>query len=890
MKTKYIFGIALAAGLTFTACNDDDIYINTNPVMDPSSIVTGSANPTLNSVELYGTVNGLDDRSATSYRTGFYYITSSEPIASEYLTEDKLKLSITGSLSDNQMSATIGNLEPSTFIYYQAYVTLSSALTFKGEIKSTFTTDAKIATPEIKGSVGAFDVNLDCSFDNAPEGAVVGIVISPSEDQEILRENGRMVSAGQEVRSTRGSESIEVSGLIPSTTYYYTGFMDLGSTIVFGDISSFKTPSYDFDVENDLVDLGLPSGLKWAKYNVGATKETELGGLYGYGDVTGAMSSVNPEDYAVGDVYKTVQDIATVAYNNKAVLPSAADWEELFRNSNVQWTTVEGVAGYKVTGPNGNYIFLPAAGSRTINNVTEAGEKGYYLTGWSTTSPYYLAYQFTNSQNARTTLPVYQAVSARAVSTSRNVKLNVENLYQTWYLENNQDGLLHVWEGPFTQYGVTDDWGTVTNGENNPYQSIYWPVGLTNEWLGYTAGFDHGYMTLNEDGTVEIGRNKKVADSDEIYTEVETGTFTIDEENKTITIDIPVLCADTWISGTSGTLKILSLDGDGLQIALPADDTYAYAANYYSGSKKFADEKIPVTLLCVGGDWGGTWGDVIEAISPDELDGKHTSSYSGAVNGAMVFTLDFGQLKAKYPEAMVAVLDIKCDGKSIPFDATKFFYGDIENNGNFRVELFNIWGKGAVDGKVDSPFSNVGFTDTDWNFSFTDNIEFTYYIATNPSFGIGMVNINSGWGGSWYTWGGQVDVKIEDGKYVAAPITFDAVYNDDTNGGFANGSMLAYIDIADLYAFFPGTKATLNSIKLDGNELTGWDPSKIYTMSADGGGVNYRIEFWNCWGPSSADGGCAFGEKDGDIMPALGFNDSFAVNISLEPNGAEVNF
>lgn len=888
MKTKYIFGIALAAGLTFTACNDDDLTINTTPVMDASSVVTGSANPTLTSAALFATINGLADRNPTSYRAGFYYTTSKDEI--ENIEENRLNMTVTGSMSDNQLTATLEDLEPSTFVYYQAYITLSSALTFRGEIKSTYTTDALVKTPAENSSLQPFGVSFACDFDNAPEDALVGVVVSASDDQEVLRESGRKVAPSQAVRATRGTQSVEVTGLVPGTKYYYASFMDLGPTCVYGDISSFTTPAYDFDVDNDLVDLGLPSGLKWAKYNVGAAVETELGGLYGFGDVTGATTSFAPADYASADTYKTLNDVAAVAYQNKATLPSAADWEELFANCNVKWTTREGVAGYEVTGSNGNSIFLPAAGSRTINAVSEVGTNGYYLTGSASSANYYLAYQFTDSQNGRTTLPVYQAVAARAVSNSRNVKFNPEYLYQTWYLENNQDGMLHIWEGPFTQYGVTDNWGTVTNGENNPYQNIYWPVGLSNEWLGYTAGFDHGYMTLNEDGTVEVGRNK-VTDAGEVYTDVQKGTFTIDADNKTITIDIPVLCADTWIPGTSGTLKILSLDGDALQIALPADDTYAYAANYYSAAKKDADEQIKVSLLCVGGDWGGTWGDVIDAISPDKLNGKHTATYNGAVNGAMVFTLDFEKLKEKYPDAMVALIDIKCDGQSIPFDATKFFYGDIEDNGNFRIELFNIWGKGSNDGAVDSPFSAVGPTEADWNFSFTESIEFTYVINTDASFGIGMVNVNPNWGGSWYTYGGNVDVQIVDFKYVASPMTFDAVYNweDDGSDGFRNGSMLAYIDIANLYAFFPGTKTTLNSIKLDGAELTGWDPSKIYNLSADGAGVNHRTEFWNCWGPSASEG-CAFGEKDGDVMPALGFNNSFAVNVTVDPKPAEVNF
>lgn len=887
MNIKYILGLSLATSLFLTACNDDDINIYNDPLVDASSVVTGSSDVTSTTATLYGTVSGLQDRAAASYGVGFYYTTSDHALSN--VSAGDLSQSVTGSLDGTALTATLTDLMPGTVIYYQTYVTLSATLTFRGEIKSLVTTDATVKAAAAS-STNAFGTTIDCSFDQAPEGSVVGVTLSTSNDMEAVRD-GLHIAAGEV--ATRGNQAVVVKGLVPSTTYYYAPYVNVGPGEVFGEVQSFTTPSYDFDVENDLVDLGL--SVKWAKYNVGATSETEFGGLYGFGDVTGVMSSINPEDYGNdgADTYKSLKDVAAVAYKNKATLPSAADWEELFSRCSLEWTTTDGVAGFKVTGPNGNSIFLPAAGSRTMNEISDSGAKGYYLTGSAGSSnQYYTAFEFSNDKAyGRSVLPVYQAVAARAISNSRNVPFVEEYLYNTWYLENNQDGQLHIWEGPFTQYGVTDTWGTVTNGENNPYQSIYWPVGLTNEWLGYKAGFDHGYMTLNEDGTVEVGRNK-VAESGEVYTEVQTGKFTVDKENKTITIDIPVLCADTWIGGTNGTLNILSLDEEGMQIALVADDTYAYAANYYSDTKRFNDEKIPVTLLCVGGDWNGTWGDVIDAIAPADLDGYHTASYTGAVNGAMVFTIDFGTLKEKNPNAMVVLTDIKCDGQSIPFDGTKLFYGDIENNGNFRIELFNIWGKGSVDGLVDSPFSTAGYVDNDPAFSFAENVEFTYYIATNPMFTISMVNINAGWGGSWGTYGGDVEVKLVDGKYEASPITFDAVYNyedDGWSGGFAGGSMLAYIDIANLYAFFPATETTLNSVKLDGKELTGWDPSKIYTMSADGGGVNYRIEMWNCWGPS-ANNGCAFGTPEGDIMPALGFNNSFAVNASITPKMAAVNF
>ena len=73
----------------------------------------------------------------------------------------------------------------------------------------------------------------------------------------------------------------------------------------------------------------------------------------------------------------------------------------------------------------------------------------------------------------------------------------------------------------------------------------------------------------------------------------ENGTYTIDENDKTIDIDVDVICANTWIGTKSGKLKILALDNDGLRIALPNGDGYAYSLNYYSERKREFDDATP---------------------------------------------------------------------------------------------------------------------------------------------------------------------------------------------------------------------------------------------------------------------------------------------------------
>ena len=142
---------------------------------------------------------------------------------------------------------------------------------------------------------------LGGTLTDATADATCGVVISTSSDVEAVR-------AGLIVKSEelKDSYSFVHEGLVPETQYYYAAYLNLGSGIVYGEVKSFTTPAYDFDLDNDLVDLGL--SVKWARFNVGAKSETGLGGLFGFGDLTGCNNSIDPADYASADTYKTASD------------------------------------------------------------------------------------------------------------------------------------------------------------------------------------------------------------------------------------------------------------------------------------------------------------------------------------------------------------------------------------------------------------------------------------------------------------------------------------------------------------------------------------------------------------------------------------------------------
>ncbi|MBR4157119.1 MAG: hypothetical protein IKU01_10565 [Bacteroidales bacterium] len=142
------------------------------------------------------------------------------------------------------------------------------------------------------------------------------------------------------------------------------------------------------------VDLGLPSGLKWAACNVGATSPEEYGNYYAWGETTTKSNYSNSNCPTYGLAYSQLQsqgyidsegnltaqhDAATANWGSDWRMPTTKELKELINNCTWTLTTQNGVVGYKVTGPNGNSIFLPRAGG---SGPSVSSGYGFY---WSST-------------------------------------------------------------------------------------------------------------------------------------------------------------------------------------------------------------------------------------------------------------------------------------------------------------------------------------------------------------------------------------------------------------------------------------------------------------------------------------------------------------------------
>ena len=136
---------------------------------------------------------------------------------------------------------------------------------------------------------------------------------------------------------------------------------------------------------HEYVDLGLPSGLKWATCNVGANNPWEDGGYYAWGETeekenyswstykwcNGSKNTktkyCTESDYGNVDnrtVLEPQDDVAHVKWGSTWRMPTIDELRELLNECSLEWIELNGVPGCSVTGPNGNSIFLPAAGCR----------------------------------------------------------------------------------------------------------------------------------------------------------------------------------------------------------------------------------------------------------------------------------------------------------------------------------------------------------------------------------------------------------------------------------------------------------------------------------------------------------------------------------------------
>ncbi len=151
---------------------------------------------------------------------------------------------------------------------------------------------------------------------------------------------------------------------------------------------------------HEAVDLGLPSGLLWATCNVGATSPELSGYYFAWGETTPKADYLS-SNYTYSNNPTTLPlsaDAAHVNWGGAWRMPTEREFGELLAYCSWLWVTQNEANGYKVTGQNGNSIFLPAAGYRDGSSLDYYGSCGYYWSSLLDTSyPSYAYYLYFNS-------------------------------------------------------------------------------------------------------------------------------------------------------------------------------------------------------------------------------------------------------------------------------------------------------------------------------------------------------------------------------------------------------------------------------------------------------------------------------------------------------------
>ena len=130
---------------------------------------------------------------------------------------------------------------------------------------------------------------------------------------------------------------------------------------------------------HEYIDLGLPSGTRWATCNVGAMVPEDYGDYFEWGETQG------------------MDDAATVNWGSGWCTPTASQLRELYQNTNNIWTTRNGVEGRLFTSSNGNAIFFPAAGFRDGSSLYHVGGEGKYWSSSLHPDPQFAMFFFFNS-------------------------------------------------------------------------------------------------------------------------------------------------------------------------------------------------------------------------------------------------------------------------------------------------------------------------------------------------------------------------------------------------------------------------------------------------------------------------------------------------------------
>ncbi len=240
-------------------------------------------------------------------------------------------------------------------------------------------------------TVGTTTANIQCDYDYISTLKKAYLYYGEGEEET------DMTSA--EMQVVQNTLYVELASLKENTTYHYyyefvNGFNSMRSVLkIFKTEAGSGGGGGGSGGDYEYVDLGLPSGTLWAKCNVGANSPEEYGDYFAWGEtetknvynwstykwcVSGDREQLNKyctiSNFGYNGftdnltILEVLDDAAAANWSDDWVMPTDAQWQELFDHTTHIWTIQGGVRGCLFTANNGANLFLPAAGNHWEGN------------------------------------------------------------------------------------------------------------------------------------------------------------------------------------------------------------------------------------------------------------------------------------------------------------------------------------------------------------------------------------------------------------------------------------------------------------------------------------------------------------------------------------------
>ena len=353
---------------------------------------------------------------------------------------------------------------------------------------------------------------------------VTGIALNESSLQIEMGSTAQLIAtvtpedaSNKSVVWTSSDESIATVSEDGVVTGVGIGTAEITATSVDGGFTAKCTIEVKYAVP-EIVDLGLPSGIKWASFNLGASSPEGYGDYFAWGETEPKDNySWSAYKWCMGNEYTITKycDDSEFGYNgftdNKIILdpeddaaavalggswrtPTEEELRELLKNCTWTGTSQNGINGKLVTGPNGNSIFLPAAGVRYGTSLPYVGWWGAFLSSSHQCGPSYACYMYFDDSDyaeidyedrylGRSVRPVYDGPADDVPSDVVHVTSVVLNLSN-----------LQIYKGETAQFTAT------ITPENASNKSVVWTS--SNESVATVS--EDGVVTGTGVGTAEI--------------------------------------------------------------------------------------------------------------------------------------------------------------------------------------------------------------------------------------------------------------------------------------------------------------------------------------------------------------------------------------------------